>query len=163
MATVILIIGVSGAGKTTVGRLLAQQLGWRFYDADDFHPPANVDKMRRGVALDDTDRWPWLRALHERIQQCLDQDINAVLACSALKHAYQEFLARDRAHVKVVFLTGSRALIAQRLGLRTDHFMNPALLQSQFDTLEAPRDALTVDVTPPPEQIVARLRARLGL
>ncbi len=121
---VIIIFGVSGAGKTTVGELLARELGWHFYEADDFHSPANIEKMRRGVPLTDDDRWPWLENLRELIKRCVAANENAVLACSALKRVYRKHL-RVSAEVKLVFLRGDYALIAEQLRHRRGHFMNP--------------------------------------
>jgi gluconokinase len=161
---VLVLMGVSGSGKTTVGRILADQLGWTFVEADDFHPPANVEKMRAGTPLTDADRRPWLDALRQRIDAACDSGENVVLACSALKHAYQDYLERDEpACVHYVYLHGSEELIRQRLAARKGHFMNPRLLHSQFDILEPPADALRVDVSPPPEEIAAEIRRKLGL
>jgi len=128
---VVIIWGVSGAGKTTIGELLAQELGWKFYDADNFHPVANIDKMQRGEPLTDEDRQPWLQSLREAITRSLAANENAVLACSALKRKYRELL-RVNADVKFVFLHGSRARIADQLKQRRGHFIDPALLDSQF-------------------------------
>ena len=135
---VVIIFGVSGAGKTTIGQLLAEELGWRFYEADYFHSQANIDKMRQGVPLTDEDRWPWLKNLRELIKRCLAAGENAVLACSALKEAYRRRL-RVNADVKLVFLRGDYELIANQLRQRRGHFMNPVLLQSQFADLEEPQ------------------------
>ena len=135
---VVIILGVSGAGKTTIGKLLAEDLGWQSYEADDFHPRANIDKMRRGIPLTDEDRWPWLDSLREQIKKCIEARQNAVLACSALKRAYRQHL-RVNAEVKLVFLRGDYALIAEQLRHRRGHFMNPALLKSQFADLEEPQ------------------------
>ena len=121
---VVIIFGVSGAGKTTIGQLLAQELGWRFYEADDLHSPANVEKMRRGVPLTDQDRWPWLESLRELIKRCVATGEDAVLACSALKEAYRRYL-QVNTEVKLVFLRGEYALIAKQLRRRRGHFMNP--------------------------------------
>ena len=161
---ILVLMGVSGSGKTTVGEILARDLGWTFLDADDFHPEANKDKMRRGVPLDDDDRRPWLDALRVRIDAACARGEDVVLACSALKHAYQDYLERDEPDcVQYVFLSGSEELIRRRLAGRKHHFMNPNLLHSQFETLEPPADALRVDITPPPEAIAAEIRERLGL
>lgn len=159
---IVVIMGVSGAGKTVVGEALAKMLHWTFVDADDFHPAANKDKMHRGIPLTDADRRPWLDALRHRIDTASASGENIVLACSALKHAYQEYLG-GHAPVHYVWLTGSEALIAQRLAGRTGHFMNPSLLHSQFATLEAPADALQIDVTPSPAAIAAEIQRKLGL
>ena len=160
---ILVLMGVSGSGKTVVGRALAEQIGWHFIDADDFHPAANKAKMHKGIPLDDADRRPWLDALARRIDQARDRGENLVLACSALKHAYQDYLRHDLDEVKYVFLRGSEDLIRHRLAARTGHFMNPALLHSQFETLEPPEHALTVDITPPPEAIASEIRKKMGL
>jgi gluconokinase len=161
---IIVLMGVSGSGKTTVGKVLAHQLGWTFLDADDYHPAANVEKMHRGVPLTDDDRRPWLQALRQLVDEARDRGENIVLACSALKHAYQEYLQRDAPEsVHYVYLRGSEELIRRRLAGRRGHFMNPALLHSQFETLEPPGDAIQVDITPGPEVIAAEVRRRLGV
>jgi gluconokinase len=161
---IVVLMGVSGSGKTTVGLVLARALAWTFLDADDYHPAANIEKMRRGVPLNDDDRRPWLQALRGRMRQARDRGEDVVLACSALKHAYQEYL-QDHAPgtVRFVYLHGSEELIRRRLAGRTGHFMNPRLLHSQFETLEPPDHALPVDVAADPDEIVARIRRGLGL
>jgi gluconokinase len=162
---IVIVFGVSGAGKTTVGKLLAEELGWRFYEADDFHSPANIDKMRRGAPLTDEDRWPWLENLRELIKRSLESGKNAVLACSALKRAYRERL-RVSAEVKFVFLRGDYALIARQLHERHGHFMNSALLRSQFADLEEPKpdeDSLTIELGKTPEEIVQEIKTKLNL
>lgn len=158
---IVVVMGVSGAGKTTVGRRLAARLGCAFSDADDFHPPANVARMRAGVALDDDDRRPWLAALARAIAGWRAADGDHVLACSALKAAHRAVLAEGGA-VVFVHLTGTPELLAARLAARTGHFMNPALLASQIATLEAPADAITVDVAAPVDEIVAEIAERLA-
>ena len=132
---ILIVFGVSGVGKTTVGKRLAQGLGWRFYEADDFHPRANIEKMHRAVPLTDEDRWPWLDRLLELIKRSVESGENTVLACSALKRAYRQRL-RASEEVRFVFLRGDYALIAKQLRQRRGHFMNPELLQSQFADLE---------------------------
>jgi gluconokinase len=162
---IIIIFGVSGVGKTTVGDLLARKLGWRFIEADDFHPAANIEKMRSGHPLTDEDRWPWLESLRQKINQLLAAGENAVLACSALKRAYRDRLRVSEA-VKFVFLRGEYALIEKQLRSRRDHFMNPDLLQSQFDDLEESRPdehALTIGLGHTPQEIVEEIQAKLHL
>jgi gluconokinase len=157
---IIILMGVSGSGKTTVGKLLANDLGWEFLEADDFHPPANIDKMRRGVPLDDADRDPWLAAMAEALETRARAGTNAVLACSALKHAYRKRL-RISPDIRFVYLKGSFEEISERLGDRRGHFFSPDLLQSQFEALEEPRDAIIVDVSSPPETIARRIKRAL--
>ncbi len=162
---VIIIFGVSGAGKTTVGELLARELGWHFYEADDFHSPANIEKMRRGVPLTDDDRWPWLDSLRELIMGSVTANENAALACSALKRVYRKHLCVS-ADVKLVFLRGDYALVAEQLRHRRDHFMNPALLRTQFADLEEPQQeaaALTIELGRPPHELVNEIKAKLYL
>jgi len=159
---VIVLMGVSGSGKTTVGRLLSQELRWKFYDADDFHPQANIDKMQGGVPLDDTDRIPWLEKLRTLVRTCLEQDEDAVLACSALKETYRAYLLIDE-RVVLVYLKGDDELLRERLQQRRGHFMKVKLLDSQFADLEEPKRALVVDVSPRPEVIVQSIKNQLGL
>jgi len=153
---IVVVMGVSGCGKSTVGQLLAQRLCCPFSDADAFHPPANIAKMRRGLALTDEDRWPWLRAIRTAIVTSIAREEDHVLACSALKDSYRRVLAED-GDVLFVHLTGDPALIRERLGARRDHFFDPALLQDQLDTLEAPTDAIVVDIALGPDRIVEDL------
>jgi gluconokinase len=159
---IIVLMGVTGAGKTTVGNLLAQQLGWTFYDADDFHSPSNKDKMRRGEPLTDADRLPWLETLRDLIRSKIDASEDAVLACSALKSAYRDYLLIDQ-EVRLVYLKGTRSLIRSRLERRRGHYMNPNLLESQFETLEEPIEAVAVEVDGSPEDIARCIRSRLGI
>jgi gluconokinase len=160
---VVIVMGVTGAGKTTVGRALAAALGWEFHDGDELHSEAAKRKMHLGIALDDADRAPWLSALRKLIQAMLSEGRNGVIACSALKQSYRDELVVDPSSVKVVYLKGSKQVIAGRLRNRAGHFMNPDLLQSQIDTLEEPRDAIVVDISAAPEAIVREIRSRLGL
>jgi gluconokinase len=158
----IVLMGVAGSGKTTVGRMLAAELGWQFYDADDFHPPANVTKMARGIALEDTDRLPWLDTLRTLIRTCLERGESGVLACSALKASYRDYLLLD-ARVKLVYLKGDVALIRERLENRHGHFMRTEMLESQFAALEEPEGNLHFDIAAAPAEIARAIRTRLGL
>lgn len=160
---VIVLMGVTGSGKTTVGKMLASELGWEFYDADDFHPEANVEKMRSGIPLTDDDRMPWLGALADLIEDAHEKERNFVLACSALKHRYRKILRHDLKPVRFVYLKGTADLIRDRLESRKGHYMNPTLLSSQFNALEEPKDAVYVDISPEPPHIVSTIREQLGL
>ncbi|MET0263606.1 MAG: gluconokinase, GntK/IdnK-type [Rariglobus sp.] len=160
---VLLIMGVAGSGKSTVGRQLAETLGWGFTDADDLHPPANIAKISAAVPLTDEDRAPWLAALRAHIDACLSARENTVLACSALKESYRELLVADPGCVKLIYLKGTPALLAERLGARAGHFAPPALLTSQLATLEEPRHALTLDVAQPPDALVTAIRQTYGI
>ena len=155
-------MGVSGSGKTTVGRLLARDVGWKHFDADDFHPATNIEKMKLGLPLNDADREPWLLSLCEVISSCLERNERAVLSCSALKESYRSVLTIDE-RVQLVYLQGSFELIKQRLSNRSGHYMNPALLDSQFDTLEEPANSLQIDISAPADKIVATIREHFGL
>jgi gluconokinase len=155
-------MGVAGSGKTTIGRLLAADLGWKFYDADEFHPESNVAKMSRGIPLSDADRLPWLESLRDLIRDCLARQEGCALACSALKQSYREYLLIDE-RVKLVYLKGDYALLEQRLKARHGHFMKPEMLASQFATLEEPEQSAHLDITPPPDAIVQAIRRRLGI
>ena len=157
-----IVMGVTGSGKTSVGRLLAQQLGWEFADADDFHPSANVEKISHGIPLTDEDRAPWLDRLRIQITNWIVNGQNAVLACSALKRTYRQELSVGP-EVRFVYLKGSAELIARRLRLRRGHFADEKILASQFADLEEPEAAVTVDISQTPEMIVAQIRERLGL
>ena len=151
---VIILIGAMGCGKTTVGRLLAQQLRWPFFDGDDFHPEDNVEKMRAGIALSDEDRKLWLENLRDHIQGCLRENTSAILACSALKRSYRDTLGVDQSAVRTVYLKGSFQLLRQRIDQRHHPYMNKDLLKSQLDILEEPEDGLTVGIQDAPEAIV---------
>lgn len=155
---VVLLMGVSGAGKSTVGKLLAAQLGWEFADGDDYHSAANIEKMRNGIPLTDADRVPWLVSLRVLIAGWIAAQKNGVLACSALKQEYRDRLVVGP-EVRVVYLKADRALLRERLLLRRGHYMKAEMLDSQVTTLEEPCDALVVDAGRPAEDIVREIRA----
>jgi gluconokinase len=159
---IVIVMGVVGAGKTTVGRLLSEQSGWEFADADDFHPLSNVEKIRQGIALNDDDRRPWLERLRAAIIHWINDKHNVVLACSALKRSYRRELEAGP-EVRFVYLKGSADLIADRLRSRQGHFAGEQILSSQFADLEEPDTAVIVEIASSPQQIVAEIRERLGL
>lgn len=152
-----IVMGVSGSGKTTVGKLLAQSLNWDFSDADDFHPPANIEKMSLGIPLEDADRLPWLLQLQATIDWWLLENKNVVLACSALKASYREMLCRNEQRIKIVYLKGDFELFVARLRNRENHYMKADLLSSQFHTLEEPEDAIIIDASQPVEIIIPQI------
>jgi gluconokinase len=159
----VIIMGVTGSGKTTIGRLLAAQLGWEFADADDFHTAQAKAKMASGIGLTDEDRRPWLEALRQLIEQRIAADRRTVLACSALKQSYRDCLAVDRSREGWVYLRGDIDLIHLRVARRIGHYAGVSLVASQFESLEEPRDALAVDIAQSPENIVAAIRSGLNL
>jgi gluconokinase len=162
----LVVMGVSGSGKSTIADRLAARLGWRYEDGDKFHPPGNVAKMSAGHPLTDEDRWPWLRAIADEIDRVCETGQRAVIACSALKRAYREILVHGRNDVRIVFLNGSQDLIAERLAARTGHFMPPGLLTSQFRTLEPPQlneRPITVSIDASVEAIVDDIVRQLKL
>jgi len=159
---VLVVMGPTGSGKTTIGELLAQRLRWKFADADNYHSPENKEKIHRGIALTDADRAPWLAALHEQIARWMQENTDAVLACSALKQTYRDQLGKAPG-VRFIYLKGSYDLIYKRLLARKGHFADEHILASQFATLEEPADGVTVDISGTPEGIVAEICARLGL
>jgi gluconokinase len=157
-------MGPAGSGKTTVGKLLAAQLSWEFADGDDFHPPANIEKMSSGIPLTDEDRLPWLKSIRDAMQQWQAQGKNAVIACSALKRSYRELLGigTNEKDVRLVYLKGTYDLLLERLHSRKGHYMKDKMLVSQLADLEEPEDALTVDVSKSPEEIVSEIRKELS-
>jgi gluconokinase len=159
---IVILMGVSGVGKTTVGLLLAKALDAEFAEGDSYHPKANIEKMRRGIPLDDEDRRPWLETLSAEIGRWLAEDRTVVLACSALRQAYRDVLVASRPGVHLVHLVGEEALLRSRLAQRRGHYMPPSLLSSQLATLEHPKDAITVDVSGTPEVIVEQILSALG-
>ena len=162
----IVVMGVSGSGKSTIGRPVAERLGCPFRDADSFHPKANIEKMRSGEPLTDDDRWPWLEAIADWIAEHRAAGTTCVVTCSALKRAYRDIVTNNQSRdVRLVYLKGDFDLIAARLKARKGHFMPPALLQSQFAALEEPdadEHPITVSIDAPPEQIAAQVIAKLG-
>ena len=159
---IVIVMGVVGAGKTTVGQLLAEQMGWEFADADDFHPASNVAKIHTGIPLTDEDRQPWLDLLRAKVVQWIAQNRSAVLACSALKRIYRDKLDAGP-EVRFVYLKGSGELIASRLRARRGHFANESILASQLADLEEPANAITIEVSETPQQIVSDIRKGLAL
>ena len=160
---VLIVMGVSGCGKTTIGSRLAEELDWYFLDADDFHSPENIRRMADGQPLTEADRQPWLTRLRGEIARALEAKENLVLACSALTEASRARLSGGDPAVRFVYLRGSEPLILERLRSRSGHFMKPDLLASQFAALEEPKDAITVDVDERPRRVVEKIRAALGL
>ena len=158
---IVIVMGTTASGKTTIGSLLAKKLGWEFADADNFHPPANVDKMKHGIPLTDADRMPWLKALHGKIVQWNSGNRNVVLACSALKQSYRDELASG-SEVKFVYLQGSYELFLKRVLERKGHFAKQDLLASQFADLEEPTDAITIDARETPKEMVEEVSRQLG-
>ena len=158
---VIIVMGVCGSGKSTVGMLLAEKLGYAFFDADDFHPKENVDKMASGQPLNDDDRRPWLLRLNEKLKECNQTGNYGVLACSALKQAYRDLLSQDVGDCCVVYLQGDYDTIYERMNSREGHYMGARMLQSQFDALEEPTDALTLSIIDEPEEIALKIEAHL--
>ena len=160
---IIILMGVSGSGKTTIGKLLAEGLDWQFYDGDEFHPQSNINKMKQGIALTDDDREPWLNALRKFITELTNRNEPAVIACSALRRSFREYLLRDNEGVYFVYLKGSYDLIKNRLDERQDHFMKADLLASQFDALEEPEGMLAVDISQEPGVVVSSIKKELEL
>jgi gluconokinase len=163
-ACALIVMGVSGSGKSTIAARLAERLGWTYEDGDRFHPASNVAKMSAGQPLTDEDRWPWLQAIADEIDRVARNSGHVVIACSALKRAYRDLLVHGRDDVRIVFLDGTKALISDRLARRTGHFMPPGLLDSQFKTLEPPQadeDPITVSIDAPVEVIVQNIVAQL--
>jgi gluconokinase len=158
---VVIVMGVTGSGKSTVGGRLAADLGWPFHDADSFHPPENIARMSRGIALTDADRLPWLEAIRARIDEVLAAGGSAVIACSALKKTYRDVLGEGLPGIRFVYLRGDEPLLAERLRHRVGHFMPPRLLRSQLETLEEPESALRVEIALPLAAQARRIRAEL--
>lgn len=162
---IVLLMGPAGSGKTTVGKLLAAQLSWEFADGDDFHPPANIAKMSRGIPLTDEDRIPWLQSIRDTMRQWQAQGQNVVLACSALKRSYRDVLCvhSNAKDLKLFYLKGTYDLLLERLHSRKGHYMKERMLASQLADLEEPEDALAIDVSKSPEEIASEIRKHLDL
>ena len=160
---ILLLMGVSGCGKSTVGRMLAEQLGWPMYDGDDYQPKGNVAKMAQGMPLNDRDRRPWLLAIHDLLVGIKAKRGYAVVACSALKQDYRDLLLDGMEGIRLVYLKGEYAFLEERLKRRQGHFFKASLLGSQFEILEEPEDAVIVNADNPPEAIIAGIRESLGL
>jgi gluconokinase len=158
---IVLVMGVSGSGKTTIGEALARELGWKYLDADDYHPMANIKKMAAGVPLEDPDRGPWLEKINGELLKFQERGKSVVVGCSALKQAYRERLAGGLREFKVVYLRGEFPLIQSRIAARKHRFMPPTLLKSQFETLEPPQDAIEVDISGELPATVAAILKRL--
>jgi gluconokinase len=166
MPCVLVVMGVSGSGKSTIGEQLAKRLGWSYEDGDRFHPASNVAKMSAGEPLTDEDRWPWLQAIADEIDRVCLAGGHAVIACSALKRAYRNVLVRGRSDVRIIFLDGTQELIAGRLAQRKGHFMPPGLLASQFKTLEPPgptENPVVVSIDAPVDGIIGDIVRQIGL
>ncbi|MGW8194576.1 MAG: gluconokinase [Desulforhopalus sp.] len=159
---ILVLIGPMGCGKTTIGKTLSQQCGWRFEDGDDYHPQANKDKMQFGVPLDDDDRAPWLAILHDLLMKAHANGENVVLACSALKRKYRRLLGIDQQKIHSVYLKGSKELLAKRIEGRHHEYMNKSLIDSQLNTLEEPRAGIVVSIEGTPEEITARIIEQLN-
>ncbi|MGB7292379.1 MAG: gluconokinase [Thermodesulfobacteriota bacterium] len=160
---VVIIMGVEGTGKTTIGKMLAQKLGWKFYDADDYHPKRNIEKMRSGVPLNDEDRGPWLRNVRELVVSSLNLNTPSIIACSALKNSYREYLKQNKEKIIFVYLKGDKNTILKRLTSRKGHFAGTELLESQLKTLEKPEDVISFDISKKPEVIADSIIEKLGL
>jgi gluconokinase len=160
---VVIVMGAAGAGKTTVGRALATSVGWPFVEGDSYHSPGAVEKIRSGIGLTDTDRAPWLAALHGVIANTIGRREHRVVACSALRERYRETLRDGLRPVRFVFLNANEATLRRRLETRAGHFAGPSILRSQLAELEEPRDALAIDATKPLDEIVATVRYEFGL
>ncbi|MEN9402697.1 MAG: Thermoresistant gluconokinase [Verrucomicrobiota bacterium] len=163
MSHLILIMGVAGSGKSTIGRQLANEMGWPYHEADDFHSDANKAKMAQGIPLDDHDRAPWLASIRTAMESSIAAGQSAVFTCSALKEKYRQILCDGLPQTRLVYLSGSRDLLLARLQGRSGHYMKPEMLASQLAALEPPAGALTLDIGEPPEKLVAQIRREFGL
>jgi carbohydrate kinase (thermoresistant glucokinase family) len=151
---IILLMGVCGTGKTTIGHALSEELSWPFFDPDSFHPPENIEKQRQGIPLTDEDRLPWLNNIHRKMAEISAQGESAIFGCSALKERYREILRRGISQFVIFHLCGDRELVRERVTKRKGHFMPASLVDSQYETLETPKDAISLDIALPPQEIV---------
>ena len=158
---IVVVMGVSGSGKSTVGGLLARRLGWTYLDGDDFHSPENIEKMSRGVSLTDEDRLPWLASIKEEIDNRIGNGCDAVVACSALQRNYRMHLAQGISAIRFVYLKGESAVIQERMKSRENHYMKSEMLASQFASLEEPHDAIVADIRKAPQDIVSQVEGEL--
>lgn len=160
---ILILMGTMGSGKSTIGKLLAHALGWIFYEGDDFHSNENIEKMRKGVALDDQDRLLWLQKLRDKIQDCLQHEKNAIIACSALKQSYRNMLMVGKKNIKLIYLKGDYNLLQKRIEERHHPYMDKKLLPSQWEILEEPKKAIYIDISLTPEIIVKNIIELLRL
>lgn len=160
---IIVLMGVSGSGKSTVGRLLAARLGWSFFEGDDFHTPANIDKMSRGVPLSDEDRLPWLARIKSEVDSYCENGLDAVWACSALREQYRTFLADGIADIRFIYMKGDREVIRERIDGRQGHYMKAQMLDSQLASLEEPDAVMVTDIRNSPQEIVSGITRELSL
>jgi len=160
---VVILMGASGSGKTTIGKMLAERLGWKFLDADDFHSASNIEKMSRGIPLKDEDRFPWLEQLRNEIHKLLEGGTSGVVACSALKESYRKILSRKNEPIRFAYLKGNYDQLQKHLQSRHGHFMKSDLLESQLQTLQEPEDAIVADISSSPESIVKTILTRLQI
>ncbi len=160
---IVVLMGVSGCGKTTVGRLLARRLDWLFYEGDEFHPAANIDKMSKGIALTDADRLPWLAEIRKIIDECFERGLDAVIACSALRKKYRRMLSDNVAELQFVYLQGDYSTIQERMIAREDHYMKPGMLESQFESLEEPDNAIVADISHSPHIIASQIEKEIAV
>ena len=158
---IIILMGVTGAGKTAIGKMLAEELEYAFYEGDEFHSQNNIEKMNHGIPLDDNDRLPWLLSIRGLIENCAQEKKNAVITCSALKSSYRSILIKNENEINLIYLKGDRDMIQTRLETRKNHFMNPGLLASQFDILEEPKNAIYADISKDEKTIVESIRLKL--
>ncbi len=157
---ILIIMGVSGCGKTTIGKMLSAKLNWKYFEGDEYHPQENIEKMKNGIPLNDSDRKPWLLKLQYIINDTLSQKVNIIITCSSLKESYRKILKVSN-EVRFIYLKGSYSLIEKRMNERKDHFMKPGMLKSQFDALEEPTDAIIVDIDNSSENILIQILSKL--